>query len=137
MRINAREKWTGHLWQGRFASFVMDEPHLLAALRYMELNPVRAGLAGSPGEYRWSSARAHLKGKDDLLVKVQPMLDLAGDWRDFLAEDIKKAELAALRRHERTGRPLGSAAFIETLESRLGRFLRKRKTGPKPLGTRN
>lgn len=59
-RINFREKWRGYLWQGRFASFVMDEPYLLAAARYAELNPVRARLAQSAAEWRWSSARAHL-----------------------------------------------------------------------------
>ena len=79
--VNFREGWRGHLWQGRFASFVMDEPYLLAAARYIELNPVRAGLVTSPSDYRWSSARAHLKGNDDLLVKVAPMLALARDWR--------------------------------------------------------
>ena len=54
-RVNFREQWQGHLWQGRFASFVMDEPYLLAAARYVELNPVRARLAIAPGDYRWSS----------------------------------------------------------------------------------
>jgi putative transposase len=73
-RVNFRENWRGHLWQGRFASFVMDEAHLLAAARYIELNPVRAELVVSPRDYRWSSARAHLKGKDDCLVKVSPLV---------------------------------------------------------------
>ena len=63
--VNFREKWRGHLWQGRFASFVMDEPYLLAAARYVELNPVRARLTESAGDYEWSSAKAHLSGKDD------------------------------------------------------------------------
>src|SRR3974377_2186678 len=61
-RINFREKWRGYLWQGRFASFVMDESYLLAAARYVELNPVRAKLVLAPRAYRWSSARAHLRG---------------------------------------------------------------------------
>src|SRR5215831_4203837 len=51
-RINFRERWRGHLWQGRFGSFVMDEPYLLAAARYIELNPVRARLALDAGQYR-------------------------------------------------------------------------------------
>src|SRR6185503_8599863 len=59
-RINAREDWRGHLWQSRFASFPMDEDHLLACARYVELNPVRAGLVARPEHWRWSSARAHL-----------------------------------------------------------------------------
>ena len=130
-RVNAREGWTGYLWQGRFGSSVMDTPHTLAAIRYVELNPVRAGLAPSPGEYPWSSARAHLEGKDDALVRVEPMLSMVGDWAGYLAQDVDDAELSALRRHARTGRPLGSADFIALLEVNLGRFLRKRKTGPK------
>lgn len=130
-RVNAREGWTGYLWQGRFGSSAMDAPHTLAAIRYVELNPVRAGLAALPGEYPWSSARAHLEGKDDALVRVEPMLSMVGDWAGYLAQDIDDAELSALRRNARTGRPLGSADFIASLEVRLGRFLRKRKPGPK------
>jgi putative transposase len=60
-RINVREGWRGHLWQGRFASFVMGEDHLLTAARYVEVNPVRAGLVQAPSRYRWSSAAAHLR----------------------------------------------------------------------------
>jgi len=130
--VNFREGWRGHLWQERFASYVMDERHLLAALRYVELNPVRAGLVLRPGDYRWSSARAHLDGKDDGLVRVEPMLSYIGDWAGYLALDMDEAEAAALRSHQRTGRPLGSADFIAGLETTLGRFLRKRKPGPKP-----
>ena len=85
-RINFREKWRGYLWQGRFASFVMDEPYLLAAARYVELNPVRANLVADADEWPWSSARAHLSGRDDRLVKVAPMLAMVGDWRGFLEQ---------------------------------------------------
>src|ERR1017187_10321849 len=73
-RINFRQGWRGHLWQGRFASFVMDEPYLLAAARYVELNPVRAKLVDRARQWRWSSARAHLAGRDDRLVTVAPLL---------------------------------------------------------------
>ena len=75
--INFREGWRGHLWQGRFASFVMDEDHLLTAARYVELNPVRAGLVQAPSRYRWSSAAAHLRRRDDVLVQVAPLLQMA------------------------------------------------------------
>ena len=83
-RINFREGWRGHLWQGRFASFVMDEDHLLTAARYVELNPVRAGLVQAPSRYRWSSAAAHLRGRDDALVQVAPFLQMAPNWRRLL-----------------------------------------------------
>lgn len=74
-RVNFRKRWRGHLWQGRFASYVMDEHYLLATARYVEMNPVRAGLVRRPGRYRWSSAAAHLKGRDDSLVRVRPLLN--------------------------------------------------------------
>jgi putative transposase len=78
-RVNFREGWTGYLWQGRFSSFPMDEQHLLAAARYVELNPVRARLVATPQDYRWSSSRAHLSGRDDELVTVAPLIRIAGD----------------------------------------------------------
>ena len=75
VRVNQREDWRGYLWQGRFSSFPLDEQYLHVAVRYVELNPVRAKLAREPWEYPWSSAKAHIRGKDDLLVRVKPMLD--------------------------------------------------------------
>jgi putative transposase len=134
-RINFREGWRGYLWQGRFASFVMDERHLLAAARYVELNPVRAGLCARPGDWRWSSAAAHLAGRDDGLVGAAPLLEITGDWKAFLAGGLEAADLEAIRGHERTGRPLGSDAFQEELEARLGRPLKKRRAGRKPVKT--
>jgi len=131
-RINFREKWRGYLWQGRFASFVMDEPYLLAAARYVEWNPVRASLVADTAEWPWSSARAHLSGRDDRLVKVDPMLAMIHDWRAFLDSAIPEGQLRALRDHGRTGRPLGDAMFIERLEKLVGRVLRPRKPGRKP-----
>jgi putative transposase len=131
-RINFRENWRGYLWQGRFASFVMDEPYLLAAARYVELNPVRAGLVKHPRQWPWSSARAHLKGRDDRLVRVAPLLAMVGDWKAFLRSAMPEEQLRALREHGRTGRPLGSSAFVGRLEKLAGRTLKPQKPGPKP-----
>ena len=130
-RVNFRERWRGHLWQGRFASFVMDEPYLLAAARYVELNPVRARLAVAAGQFRWSSAAAHLAGQDDRLVKVAPLLKLVHDWRAFLASGLTAEKMQLLRQHERTGRPLGAEAFMERMEAAVGRVLRRMKPGRK------
>ncbi|MDD3293578.1 MAG: transposase [Geobacteraceae bacterium] len=130
-RINFRERWRGHLWQERFASFPMDETYLLAAARYVEMNPVAAGIATLPGEYRWSSGAAHLAGKDDQLVKVKPLLDMVNDWQSFLTLTDEE-ELALLKKHERSGRPLGEVSFVERLEKELERLLRPAKRGPKP-----
>jgi putative transposase len=127
--INFREQWRGHLWQGRFASFLMDEQYLLTATRYIELNPVRAGLVSIPEEYPWSSARAHMKGRNDDLVKVQALLRMVDDWRQFLSSDVSDEEYELLQRHERTGRPLGSKSFIERLENKLSRILIPQKGG--------
>ena len=127
--INFREQWRGHLWQGRFASFLMDEKYLLTATRYIELNPVRAGLVSIPEDYPWSSAKAHMKGRNDDLVKVQPLLRMVDDWRQFLSGDVSDEEYELLQRHERTGRPLGSTSFIERLENKLSRILTPQKGG--------
>ena len=128
--VNFRQGWRGYLFQGRFASCPMDERYLLAAVRYVELNPVRAQIVATAGDYAWSSAMAHLRGKDDTLVKVKPMLDRVADWREYLAEAVDSTELRELRRHNRTGRPLGSDEFITRLEQTTGRDLRPKKPGP-------
>jgi putative transposase len=130
--VNFREGWRGHLWQGRFASFVLDEPYLLTSARYIELNPVRAGLINAPSRYKWSSAAAHVRGRDDALVRVAPLLKMAPPWRGFLARAIREEDIEALRAHERTGRPLGDEDFLATLEQDLGRILSRQKPGPKP-----
>jgi len=128
-RINQREGWTGYLWQGRFASAPMDERHLLAACRYVELNPVRARLVAAPRDWAWSSARAHLDGKPDGVVSIGPMLTRMPDWAGFLAAGLPEADHLALRAAERTGRPLGSKAFIAEIENRSGRSFEPGKAG--------
>ena len=132
--VNNREGWRGYLWQGRFASFPTDDAHLLACARYIELNPVRAGLSRRARDWRWSSARAHLAGKDNALVAVEPLLSLAPDWAAFLRQGLDDDERDAIRAAERTGRPLGSDRFTKRLEKRLGRPLARLKPGPKAKG---
>jgi len=129
--INFQKGWKGHLWQGRFASYPMDEQHLVAATRYIELNPVRAGLVKKPEEYKWSSALAHLQGEDDILFKVEPLSAIVRNWRDLLKTDLTEDEKETIRRHERTGRPAGSAGFLSRLEKMTKRRLTKQKPGPK------
>ncbi len=134
--INLREGWRGHLWQERFHSFPMDRKHLLACARYVELNPVRAGLVKNPARWRWSSARAHLEGKDDGVTTVAPLLSRVPDWRIHLESALDERTLTAIRSHSRTGRPLGSDAFLKKLEKRLGRSLKPRRPGrPKKMKT--
>jgi putative transposase len=130
--INLREGWRGHLWQERFHSFVMDERHLLAAARYIERNPVRAGLCTQAEDWPWSSAQAHLAGLDDGLVTSRPPLEMVPRWDSFLGEPDDTSLARHIHAHTRTGRPLGPDAFVEGLERRLGRALKRRKPGPKP-----
>jgi len=128
--INRRQKWTGHLWQGRFSSFPMDETYLLAAARYIEMNPVRANLTPDPYAWKWSSAKAHADGADDILVKVSPLLQMVGDWKLFL-RDTDEEDANMIRGHERTGRALGSDSFLESLELSLMRTVKPLKAGRK------
>jgi putative transposase len=130
--VNARGRWTGHLFQSRFASVVMDEAHLIAAARYVPMNPVRARLVPKAEDWLWSSARAHLAGQDDGLVRTRPLLDRIGDFAAFLDEAEAPAACTALRAAETTGRPLGAEAFVQDLERILGRKLARGRPGPKP-----
>ena len=111
----------------------MDERYLMAAVRYIELNPVRAEMVEHAWDYRRSSAAAHMAGEDDRLVTVRPMLERVADWREYLGQELSTAELRALRRHNRTGRPLGDEGFITRLEQTTGRELRPQKPGSRAL----
>ncbi len=131
--INFRNGWRGHLWQERFASFPMQEQHLIASAKYIERNPVTAAIVPSAGDYLWSSARRHLYGSADNLVENSVLDEIVGDWEKFLAEPLGPAEAEELREHSSTGRPLGSEDFVKTLEAEFGRVLHKNKPGPKPV----
>ena len=126
-RVNFREGWRGHLWQGRFASFVMDDAYLLAAARYVEINPVKARLTEVPEAWPWSSAAAHIAGRDDAVAAGHWLGErIAGwvcTWREYLMDRVDDELPAAMRLHESTGRPLGSRPFVEKLEALLGRKL--------------
>lgn len=104
----------------------------MAALRYVTLNPVRAGLVRRAQDWPWSSARAHLKGIDDGLTLTAPALDRIDDFASLLKGPLTEELFEDLRRAELTGRPIGSPAFLARLEKRLGRPLRLQKRGPKP-----
>ena len=132
-RINFRKNWRGHLWQERLHSFVMDEKHLNATVRYVELNPVSAELCANPSDWRWSSVHAHLDLNDDEMVSVKPMPAKFPIWAAYLGDRQSSTMLRKVRKHTRTGKPLGSGNFIETLESLTGRSLKPLKPGRKPI----
>jgi putative transposase len=135
--LNRRKGWCGRLWQERFFSCPMDRNHTLVATRYVEQNPVRAGLVPVAEEYRWSSAAGHTgKRVDPLLSDRQGWLSGVGDWSHWLHETDDVGDLAVLRLRTKTGRPCGSAAFVEKLSATTGRPLQLRPRGrPRNLET--
>src|SRR5258706_1880945 len=129
--VNTRAGRTGHLFQGRFSSVVMDEDHLIAAARYVCLNPVRARLAKRAEDWPWSSVRAHLGDTSDPLVSIRPLADRIDDFAALLRTDPDDPAFAPIRAAETTGRPLGGEAFVADLERRLARPLAPRRPGRK------
>jgi putative transposase len=134
-QVNRRERWTGYLWQGRFASFPMDEDYLRACVRYVGLNPVRAGLARRAIDWPWSSVRAHVEGRPDPLLTREPVAERLGAALDgFFALDVAEEARRALRRATTTGRPLGAAAWVKALEKSTGRDFTPGPMGRPPRG---
>jgi len=132
-QINQRQRWTGYLWQGRFASFPMDENYLLACARYVGLNPVRAGLAPRAIDWAWSSVRAHVEERTDPLLTSEPLRSRLGAGLDrFFDVDVQEEGRRALRRESSTGRPLGAAAWVKALEAATGRRLAPPTRGRPP-----
>ena len=126
LRTNGTHGWKGHLWQERYYSSVMDEAHTLAALRYVELNPVRAGLCKKPQEWRWSSIHSHIGTRQDEIVDTAATRKLVPDWRSFVHADCPAALQDSLRKSTRTGRPAGDDDFIDLLERKTGKTIPKR-----------
>ena len=136
-RINRMRNRTGHLWQNRFFSAPLDATYFLNAVRYVELNPVRAGISNRAEDYEWSSAAAHCALFDDPLVSRKPgphLFDAIQEWSRWLSDGMAADAVDALRQHTARNLPCGSQEFIETLEAVAGRPLRYRPQGrpPKP-----
>ena len=143
-RVNALRSRTGTLFDGRFkASLVQTERYLLCCYRYIELNPVRAGLAADPAGYGWSSYRSNALGEPDALLTPHPCFVELGDapdqrqrvYRAFVAEGITDDERDAIRSHVRQGRVLGSTDFQEQVALQTGLRTRLAPRG-RPLGTK-
>jgi REP-associated tyrosine transposase len=129
---NTRASSSGHVWQGRFYSCPLDESHLWTALRYVELNPVRAGMVLAAERWRWSSAAAHcLPETCDRWLDMGPWRKrwTAAEWKGYVACGESATEAADLRRCTHTGRPLGSSEFVAQLEQKTLRPLAPRKGG--------
>lgn len=136
--INHLHGRLGHLWQNRFFSCPLDEKHAVAAMRYVECNPVRAGVVRVPWRYGWSSAAAHVGERND----ESGVLDLGAwgrrystaRWREMLREKMSDEEVDLVRRYTHRGRPLGSDSFLSKVERLVGRRLRARPVG-RPKGS--
>jgi len=126
---NFRQDVRGYLFQGRFGSCVLDEQHLIAAARYVELNPVRAKMVKKAWDYEWSSARFHVgKSVSDMLVTDRTLIGLVNDWGELLSSDDEEAN-NKLRAGVKTGRPVGNESFLQSIEAMTGRDLSKGKPG--------
>ncbi|MDO8127751.1 MAG: transposase [Candidatus Brocadiales bacterium] len=122
--FNMRNKATGHLWQGRFYSCVLDEKHLYSGIRYVENNPVRARIVRKAEEYKWSSAQGHVKKKtDQVLSEGCYMVEKIKDWSAYLMEKEETSLVDAIRQNTKTGRPCGDNVFMRRVEAVLGRKL--------------
>jgi len=130
--FNKKMKAKGHLWQGRFFSCVLDEPHLIAAGRYIERNPVRAKLVKKPWQWKWSSAAAHINEEKPMikLGSLFGLVDMPWDlWKEYIASDENKKVVNEIRQYTLTGRPLGTKEFVEKLERKFNKRLVSRPRG--------
>lgn len=132
-QLNRERGWKGHVWQGRYFSSPLDERYTWAAIRYVELNPVRAKMVRKAERYPWSSAAAHCGLRTDsvLTTKVswQKQFQAIEDWSSWLAEGEQTEERMILRRNVEKGLPCGAESFIRKLEQRVGRSLTFRSQG--------
>jgi putative transposase len=120
--FNRKAGFVGHLWQGRYYSCALDEPHVHAAVRYVEMNPVRAGIVASAEDYPWSSAKSHVTGIADPVLSGHCFLaETIQDWKQYLAEAPNQTAGTKLIKSTKTGRPCGEDDFVTRLEALLGR----------------
>ena len=122
--FNRKRNATGHLWQGRYFSCVLDERHLYAAVRYVELNPVRSGIAAVPQDYPWCSAKAHVTGaQDPILSGCCFLTETMKDWAKYLGEDQDREATDSVIKATKIGRPCGKEDFVKQMEGLLNRRL--------------
>ena len=132
-QFNMKYEFCGHLWQARPFSCALDEAHLWAAIRYVERNPVRAGLVDCAVDYPWSSAAAHCGLRPDPLLDSEWIArSEIRDWREWLSEDNQRGVNQRLRDKTFTGRPCGDDMFVQEAERLLHRHLAPQRPGPKP-----
>ncbi|TLS75590.1 transposase [Mariprofundus erugo] len=132
-RVNRINNWSGHLWQGRFFSSALDDAYLWSAIRYVERNPVRAGLVERAEDYHWSSAAGHCGIRVDAVLRSrdewESKLASIDNWSEWLFGQDESHLLDTLRHRVEMGLPCGSESFIQGLEQKIGRPLQERPQG--------
>ncbi len=128
--INEKKEWRGHLFQDRFYSYAMDDGALIDAAHFIETLPVTAGIAPKPGQYLWSSAKAHLQDRaDELLSPYKLLLERTPDWESFLSMPLPRKIMDTITQHLQTGRPRGDLSFLDMIEGQLGKRVRALPVG--------
>lgn len=133
-RINRNFGWSGHLWQGRFFSSPLDNAHMWQAMRYVERNPVRAGMVQHAQDYNWSSAAFYCAKRKDSVITSCPhwaarCAAFNSDWPNWLAVPEPEQHLARMRQCFSRGLPYAEEDFVSQLELQQGRNLRCRPVG--------
>jgi putative transposase len=122
--INGRQRWTGHLWQERFYSSVISDEYFLTAVRYVERNPVKPGLAKHACDYRWSSAKAHCLRATNPYLGYHSVwsekIFIQENWYCYLEEEDSSEKIKHLRENTRRDFPCGNAQFVHSVEKTLG-----------------
>jgi putative transposase len=137
--LNRKYGYSGHLWQARFYSCVLDDRHLEHAARYVECNPVRAGMVDRAEDYAWSRAGPHvLRVADRYLDGGLSLIGVIKDWSAWQAGEQNEEVVCAIRHATTTGRACGSEDFVHGIEVQMGRCLRPQKRGRKsrPAGVK-
>ena len=127
--MNYKRKTSGHLWQGRYFSCVMDDDHLYCAIRYVEQNPVRARMVKHPWDYAWSSARWHAGGAVKTYIKVKNTTVVDRNyWKVYLMDSDAELD-EKIRKATCKGKAVANESFIEYWEKKLMCVLRDLKPG--------
>ena len=140
--INACYQRSGTLWEGRYkSSLIQSDAYLLACMRYIELNPVRAGMCADPAQYRWSSYRANALGDSSTLLTPHPLYATLGDdvehqrlaYRDLFNLVLKDKTIGDIRLAIKQAQPLGNSRFLDAIEQATGQ---RRQAKPNRAGAR-
>jgi len=128
--LNKKLRRNGPLWESRFYSCPLDDEHLYEAVRYVEKNPVKAGIVREPENYKWSSANARIRNLNDgIITKSIPLYKEIMSWKEYLLEPEHNVKISFIKKSTKSGRPAGNRAFIKRIEKITGRNLKQNPVG--------